>query len=95
MFQSTHPRRVRHNRLYRFLNHHSFNPRTHVGCDTRLRATLHGHNEFQSTHPRRVRLFQIFLLVLVVSFNPRTHVGCDRNLTQVQRDIAVSIHAPT
>ena len=32
-FQSTHPQRVRHNLLSRFMALRSFNPRTHKGCD--------------------------------------------------------------
>ena len=32
-----------------------FNPRTHVGCDTRARNSLSPFAQFQSTHPRGVR----------------------------------------
>ena len=54
VFQSTHPRGVRHENidyLYSLIN---FNPRTHVGCDTRTAADLAA-MIFQSTHPRGVR----------------------------------------
>ena len=41
MFQSTHPRRVRPT-LYRYLlMHYSFNPRTHVGCDSEILKDLY------------------------------------------------------
>ena len=33
MFQSTHPHRVRRCTIYQLVNHQSFNPRTHIGCD--------------------------------------------------------------
>ena len=55
MFQSTHPRGVRHHWEPVPDSGASFNPRTRVGCDrikelVRLQAEL-----FQSTHPRGVR----------------------------------------
>ena len=54
-FQSTHPRGVRHSALLKRITRVSFNPRTHVGCDSApafhpIRGCL-----FQSTHPRGVR----------------------------------------
>ena len=33
MFQSTHPHRVRLTLRLSYHRHHSFNPRTHIGCD--------------------------------------------------------------
>ena len=95
-FQSTHPRRVRLNKLSSTWIEWCFNPRTHVGCD--------------STWKRRTRMILCFnprthvgcdqhrecSFTECKGFNPRTHVGCD---TAAQGAIAlfagVSIHAPT
>ena len=56
IFQSTHPRGVRPtgSRLTAWSSS-NFNPRTHVGCDGRLREASTVWQEFQSTHPRGVR----------------------------------------
>ena len=77
MFQSTHPRGVRHQRfckrvvLGRFQSTH---PR-----GVRLRRKRAGTREalFQSTHPRGVRHSINSVIVLDNGFNPRTRVGCD------------------
>ena len=55
LFQSTHPRRVRHFGRSGSLVSPDFNPRTHEGCDvmTVIQCTMTC--PFQSTHPRRVR----------------------------------------
>ena len=37
LFQSTHPRGVRLRPVYHLFDRFDFNPRTHVGCDTRRR----------------------------------------------------------
>ena len=96
LFQSTHPRRVRHFQLIFVGN-----------MDISIHAPTKGATfylfgfrcccigRFQSTHPRRVRpLFAMFVLILLY-FNPRTHEGCDTGspLTFVGGEI--SIHAPT
>ena len=54
-FQSTHPRGVRLVELFPIAPNHSFNPRTHVGCDLPRPSTSSTALPFQSTHPRRVR----------------------------------------
>ena len=53
MFQSTHPRRVRLQRLPGLQRLDCFNPRTHAGCDNIAEWTQKVHATFQSTHPRR------------------------------------------
>ena len=55
LFQSTHPRGVRHpsRRWRRGLGY--FNPRTHVGCDVSWFKKSFTLLIFQSTHPRGVR----------------------------------------
>ena len=55
-FQSTHPRGVRHCLGVPPKYHHSFNPRTHEGCDRTKVKEFNAAKEFQSTHPRGVRL---------------------------------------
>ena len=54
-FQSTHPRRVWLIRTVTILQHISFNPHTHAGCDL-IVIVDSIKEEFQSTHPRRVCL---------------------------------------
>ena len=55
IFQSTHPRGVRHSSLNMAATASDFNPRTHVGCDKESGAIYLSVNKFQSTHPRGVR----------------------------------------
>ena len=55
VFQSTHPRGVRHSHLTIRLTYSNFNPRTHVGCDFFLSSYWPQYTKFQSTHPRGVR----------------------------------------
>ena len=54
-FQSTHPHRVRLTLIVEKCLKISFNPRTHIGCDSKLWRQLDALFEFQSTHPHRVR----------------------------------------
>ena len=61
--------------VYRFAV--CFNPRTHMGCDTRKQFGILHRHEFQSTHPHGVRLAKRVFKVFTKSFNPRTHMGCD------------------
>ena len=77
LFQSTHPRRVRLFFLLKTLYTHSFNPRTHAGCDFASMSLYDYIIKFQSTHPRRVRLKERFSFWIYSGFNPRTHAGCD------------------
>ena len=56
IFQSTHPRGVRPPRALTGQSwREDFNPRTHVGCDSRESAPHRSGSQFQSTHPRGVR----------------------------------------
>ena len=96
LFQSTHPRRVRHflgvvpESLAQFQSTH---PRRGDACWAAGRYACIG---FQSTHPRRVRPARRGSHRSESSFNPRTHAGCDSAVRPVFRvgDV-VSIHAPT
>ena len=97
LFQSTHPRRVRHFLGWFPNRSRSFNPRTHAG----VRRLLGG---------RQVRVHRVSIHAPTQgatsstcgshrsesSFNPRTHAGCDSAVRPVFRvgDV-VSIHAPT
>ena len=60
-FQSTHPRGVRLQSVPLFEISLSFNPRTHVGCDSDKNNALLPKMEFQSTHPRGVRHLLVHL----------------------------------
>ena len=78
LFQSTHPRRVRHKAevekrgLVMFQSTHPRRVRLE-----QIEAYEAG-ILFQSTHPRRVRpIVPISNVTLGTCFNPRTHVGCD------------------
>ena len=76
-FQSTHPRGVRRRHFVSNRRWHSFNPRTHEGCDLRAHQTPSTGELFQSTHPRGVRHSSLSSKLYDISFNPRTHEGCD------------------
>ena len=97
MFQSTHPRGVRHQfgfkrfNLYMFQSTHPRGVRLKLSCEA-LRFF-----PFQSTHPRGVRRdITICIRTYRLCFNPRTHVGCDRiSIRLLRRTKLVSIHAPT
>ena len=80
VFQSTHPRGVRHDRAHGFGQvYQGFNPRTRVGCDAPALTNSSTYPAFQSTHPRGVRLRQRCPCCSGPGwrFNPRTRVGCD------------------
>ena len=78
VFQSTHPRGVRHSSLNMAATASDFNPRTHVGCDLDdVRAEDVGQRNFNPrTHvgcdSSTARTWRWGCY-----FNPRTHVGCD------------------
>ena len=77
VFQSTHPRGVRHGDRACLGRSLDFNPRTHVGCDGSKSGSSIPSEIFQSTHPRGVRLPPRLPAGRTEYFNPRTHVGCD------------------
>ena len=68
------------------LSHHrlrSFNPRTHMGCDSSWRTESCGWT-FQSTHPHGVRHREgRYHRLGEIGFNPRTHMGCDSDLLKL------------
>ena len=70
-----------------------FNPRTHVGCDTRCMRHLQK-GQFQSTHPCGVRRLARRNTHQITGFNPRTRVGCDCAFSVALHTNKVSIHAP-
>ena len=79
-FQSTHPHGVRlcSEPCTKTLSS-SFNPRTHMGCDTFKYIVMSIIIKFQSTHPHGVRPCPIpSPRCWSDCFNPRTHMGCDR-----------------
>ena len=77
VFQSTHPRGVRRLRVRGPYSEVNFNPRTHVGCDTRWEPPRPRCIDFNPrTHVGCDALMPLLSPVLIY-FNPRTHVGCD------------------
>ena len=64
-----------------------FNPRTHVGCDSKSTTLPTPLEIFQSTHPRGVRPLITGKLLHLVNFNPRTHVGCDKVYPSHSKDV--------
>ena len=54
-FQSTHPHGVRHMSSASYCASSSFNPRTHMGCDSDFSKGFSRFELFQSTHPHGVR----------------------------------------
>ena len=81
LFQSTHPHGVRLRLRQIPCAQHSFNPRTHMGCDGRRPSDAVRQLLFQSTHPHGVRRCWCFLVLWGRGFNPRTHMGCDKYIT--------------
>ena len=55
----------------------SFNPRTHVGCDTLRVRFLSSSDGFNPRTHVGCDLPAVFAVFAVPCFNPRTHVGCD------------------
>ena len=94
-FQSTHPRGVRPSTAYVEIIKIYFNPRTHVGCDSRSKNISWLVVIFQSTHPRGVRQSCCEKYTDTLYFNPRTHVGCDKVVVKNILIPCISIHAPT
>ena len=95
-FQSTHPHGVRLKNKITMKQSLSFNPRTHTGCDWRVRPVYIGTPMFQSTHPHGVRLAAVELSVsiFIVSIHAPTR-GATGATDYERHEICVSIHAPT
>ena len=65
-----------------------FNPRTHTGCDCKMKSSSNVAIKFQSTHPHGVRLASIGEDNSGGgNFNPRTHTGCDEGRNQYESDL--------
>ena len=81
---------------YDFVEITSFNPRTHMGCDSLRLGRRKGGLEFQSTHPHGVRLSHrhMFTAQIGVSIHAPTW-GATPSSYKVLNVIRVSIHAPT
>ena len=77
-FQSTHPHGVRRVTRIERRETHSFNPRTHTGCDV-LGPSPKARPKAVSIHAptRGATSDGGCITVLLYSFNPRTHTGCD------------------
>ena len=87
LFQSTHPRGVRHE-LNPKEYHNSGFQSTHPRGVRHLKACLiHLAIRFQSTHPRGVRLRTPALNATNGCFNPRTHAGCDQTSTAYSKSV--------
>ena len=97
MFQSTHPHGVRLAKQRHCYNScHSFNPRTHTGCDTETVCIYLRSPRFQSTHPHGVRPACSQLSMFVPLFQSTHPHGVRPGLTDADgRCGRVSIHAPT
>ena len=96
LFQSTHPRGVRHQSRDPFVGQPArFNPRTRVGCDRLSPTPVPRRSRFQSTHPRGVRRFP--LVAAAFDGDVSIHApawGATTSLTTSSRTVMVSIHAP-
>src|SRR4030042_1020742 len=95
MFQSTHPRRVRHRVIEKVIGTLSFNPRTHAGCDWIDSITCDRYHSFNPrTHAGCDLFIQEFERSTKVSIHAPTQ-GATGKLILLFTVIAVSIHAPT
>ena len=80
MFQSTHPRGVRHQMSHNVQLCHLFQSTHPRGVRLTFMAKQLPPDRFQSTHPRGVRLLaNREEMTCETCFNPRTRVGCDCN----------------
>ena len=95
MFQSTHPHGVRPNGNQEITGPVLFQSTHPHGVRPNGNQEITGPVLFQSTHPHGVRLSASLSFRCVCRFNPRTHTGCDENVTKVNIEVGVSIHAPT
>ena len=95
MFQSTHPRGVRHRQPRRGSRRVCFNPRTHEGCDTLSSLTRVASCCFNPRTHEGCDCCALNVFLRILSFNPRTHEGCDHGWRAVYQYVVVSIHAPT
>ncbi len=77
-FQSTHPRRVRLCAHTATRTATRFNPRTHVGCDTKNVYVLFALYSFNPRTHVGCDTTACAGASALDSFNPRTHVGCDQ-----------------
>ena len=95
MFQSTHPRGVRHcpanilSNVSKVSIHAPAWGATIFSVNCSILAS-----KFQSTHPRGVRPAREDSRLPPSGFNPRTRVGCDAGLLSSEQRTLVSIHAP-
>ena len=77
LFQSTHPRRVRLFGADTYEDFVGFNPRTHVGCDGRIKRKIKNRRSFNPRTHVGCDCLANRQHHLQPCFNPRTHVGCD------------------
>ena len=95
-FQSTRPRGARQLLCPLISVQRCFNPRAHVGRDTKWEVVGYKPFTFQSTRPRGARLSMTSWSTSMRCFNPRAHVGRDLLLcVELGKVLDVSIHAPT
>ena len=95
-FQSTHPHGVRpDNREGCCLHRLCFNPRTHMGCDSRP-PPVERRGAVSIHAPTWGATYRLPRMPPPLRFNPRTHMGCDdRGPCRGVHHVVVSIHAPT
>ena len=95
LFQSTFPRGERRSLLRDPLDSMHFNPRSHVGNDSKFSPVLRLLPYFNPrSHVGNDRLVYPVLRLLPY-FNPRSHVGNDQFAIIVCICVVISIHVPT
>ena len=77
MFQSTHSRGVRQNRVTGKFSFERFNPRTHEECDISLRIHKRIDRSFNPRTHEECDIRSSMLASSLDCFNPRTHEECD------------------
>ena len=72
----------------------SFNPRTHMGCDTSASPAPDKPDKFQSTHPHGVRLFALLNIKISIMFQSTHPHGVRQNmlLPNTQKPLFQSTH---
>ena len=93
-FQSTLPRRERHETAKRNPDPQNFNPRSREGSDAFSTSSGFSSLGFQSTLPRRERLRSAPHVLHGFNFNPRSREGSDGYVLRILHSSGISIHAP-
>ena len=93
-FQSTHPHGVRQSGHTHVWSYKSFNPRTHMGCDSAVARLSCRMMTFQSTHPHGVRPTKVLQAFVLGEFQS-THPHGVRQTMMLITDTSITMFQST